>query len=123
MSQIDREQMRSYFDDFAGAEWERLEKDVCGRVSLEVHRQFLKRFINVGDQVLEVGAGPGRFTTELIALGARVVVTDFSPVQLELNRLRHADETSVESWEILDICDTSVGRISVKCFELQISRR
>lgn len=107
MTENDRDQMRAYFDDFAGAEWERLERDVAGRVSLEVHRQFLKRFINEGDRVLEVGAGPGRFTKELIDLGARVVVTDFSPVQLELNRARHLGATLVESWEILDICETS----------------
>ena len=107
MSENDRDQMRAYFDDFAGAEWERLECDIAGRVSLEVHRKFLKRFIHSGDRVLEIGAGPGRFTLELIDQGATVVVTDFSPVQLELNRVRHAESSSVESWGILDVCDTS----------------
>ena len=99
--------MRSYYDEFGHAEWERLGKDIRGRVSLEVHRQFLTRFINPGDRVLEVGAGPGRFTLELIEVGTRIAVTDFSPIQLELNRERLADSTSVESWEILDVCDTS----------------
>lgn len=107
MSQDDRHMMRTYYDEFGHAEWDRLEKDISGRVSLEVHRRFLTRFINQGDRVLEVGAGPGRFTLELIALGARVAVTDYSPVQLDLNRSRLADSTSVESWEILDVCDTS----------------
>src|SRR5487761_1979760 len=107
MTQTDREHMRSYFDEFAEGEWERLERDVSGRVSLEVHRRFLKRFIAEGDRVLEIGAGPGRFTRELIDLGASVVVTDFSPVQLELNRLRNSEQTSIESWDILDVCDTS----------------
>ena len=99
--------MRAYYDKFGHAEWERLEKDIGGRVSLEVHRQFLTRFINHGDRVLEIGAGPGRFTLELVDLGARVAVTDFSSVQLDLNQLRLADSTLVESWEILDVCDTS----------------
>lgn len=99
--------MRSYYDEFGNAEWERLEKDVNGRVSFEVHSQFLTRFISHGNRVLEVGAGPGRFTMELVDLGARVAVTDFSPVQLDLNRTRLASSTSVESWEILDVCDTS----------------
>ena len=107
MTQADREQMRAYFDDYASAEWDRLERDISGRVSLEVHRQFLRRFVQAGDRVLEVGAGPGRFTQELIELGAIVAVTDFSPIQLELNRQRHANSLSVESWEILDVCDTS----------------
>ena len=107
MTQEDRNGMRNYYDEFGHAEWERLEKDIGGRVSLEVHRQFLARFINDGDRVLEIGSGPGRFTLELIDLGARVAVTDFSPVQLDLNRMRLADSPSVESWEILDVCDTS----------------
>jgi SAM-dependent methyltransferase len=107
MTQDDRQKMRAYYDEFGNAEWERLEKDINGRVSLEVHRQFLTRFISQGDRVLEIGAGPGRFTMELADLGARVAVTDFSPIQLDLNRFRLADSTSVESWEILDVCDTS----------------
>ncbi len=107
MSQSDRQKMRTYYDAFGAAEWERHEKDIPGRVSLEVHRRFLARFVNPGDRVLEIGAGPGRFTLELINLGAKVTVTDFSPTQLELNRTRLGDSTSVESWQILDICDTS----------------
>lgn len=107
MTQDDRHMMRAYYDELGSTEWDRLEKDIGGRVSLEVHRQFLSRFIQHGDRVLEIGAGPGRFTLELIDLGARVAVTDFSPVQLDLNRTRFADSTSVESWEILDVCDTS----------------
>lgn len=107
MTQDDRQKMRSYYDEFGNAEWERLEKDINGRVSLEVHRRFLTRFISHGDRVLEIGAGPGRFTMGLIDLGARIVVTDFSPVQLNLNNTRLASSTSVESWEVLDVCDTS----------------
>ena len=107
MTQEDRNLVRNYYEEYAHAEWERLAEDIKGRVSLEVHRQFLTRFINHGDRILEIGAGPGRFTQELIDLGARVSVTDFSPVQLELNRMRLADSTSVGSWEILDVCDTT----------------
>ncbi|MDP1721397.1 MAG: class I SAM-dependent methyltransferase [Candidatus Nanopelagicaceae bacterium] len=107
MAESDRHMMRTYYDEFGTAEWERHEKDIPGRVSLEVHKRFLSRFINPGDRVLEIGAGPGRFTLELVNLGAQVAVTDFSPVQLDLNRTRLAGSTSVESWQILDICDTS----------------
>ncbi|OIQ72867.1 Mg-protoporphyrin IX methyl transferase [mine drainage metagenome] len=99
--------MRSYYDELGHAEWERLEASIAGRVSLEVHRRFLARFIGAGERVLEIGAGPGRFTLELVDLGARILVTDLSPVQLELNRTRLAGSSSVEAWQLLDVCDTS----------------
>lgn len=100
--------MRAYYDEFGNTEWERHVKDIPGRVSFEVHKRFLTRFVSPGDRVSEIGAGPGRFTLELINLGAQVAVTDFSYVQLELNRTRLAGSTSVESWQILDVCDTSI---------------
>ena len=72
MTAEDREATRAYYDEFGDAEWNPLAADVAGRVSLEVHRRFLARFVRPGARVLEVGAGPGRFTTELAALGATV---------------------------------------------------
>ena len=110
MSTKDREYMRDYYDRLGDDEWDRLEATLSGRVSFEVHRRFLERFIKPGETVLEVGAGPGRFTLELAALGAHVVVTDFSPVQLNLHEQHVAGtdaEISVVSRELLDICDTS----------------
>lgn len=110
MSTHDSATTRAYYDDLGDAEWSRLEADVAGRVSLEVHRRFLARFVRPGDRVLEVGAGPGRFTFALAALGATVVVTDLSPVQLDLNRERvggTAAEAAVERRELLDVGDAS----------------
>jgi SAM-dependent methyltransferase len=106
----DRMKMRARYDDQGEREWERLEKDPQNRVAYEIHRRFLNRFIDEGDHVLEVGAGPGRFTIDLAKIGATVEVTDFSPVQLELHR-QHlsgtAAEGAVTSRSLLDICDTS----------------
>ncbi|MDQ3663478.1 MAG: class I SAM-dependent methyltransferase, partial [Actinomycetota bacterium] len=102
--------VRSYFDAFAQGEWDRLDSSLAGQVSFEVHRRFLTRFVTPGMRVLEIGAGPGRFTIELARLGARVVVTDISPVQLELNE-RYVSEAgcaaAVERRELTDICDLS----------------
>jgi SAM-dependent methyltransferase len=110
MSVDDRAAVRDYYDRFGAAERDRLTADPAGRVSLEVHRRFLVRFVRPGDRVLEVGAGPGVFTAELARLGATVVVTDLSPVQLELNR-EHVGgtpaEAAVERRELLDVCDVS----------------
>lgn len=98
--------VRAYFDAFAAAEWERLAETRAGQVSFEVHRRFLARFVKPGMRVLEVGAGPGRFTIELARLGCQVVTTDLSPVQLALNeQYVGAAGVQVERRELADICD------------------
>jgi SAM-dependent methyltransferase len=110
MTEADRASVRDYYDAWGEKEWDRLVADVPGRVSFEVHRRFLRRFITPGSSVLEVGAGPGRFTIELAGVGARIDVTDYSPVQLELNAVmvgRTEAEESVRTRTLLDICDTS----------------
>ncbi|WP_454048752.1 class I SAM-dependent methyltransferase [Cellulomonas sp. Marseille-Q8402] len=110
MTADDRAAVRDYYDRFGAAERDRLTGDPAGRSSLEVHRRFLARQVRAGDRVLEVGAGPGVFTTELARIGASVVVTDVSPVQLDLHR-RHVgptpEESAVERRELLDVCDVS----------------
>ncbi|MGF1427307.1 class I SAM-dependent methyltransferase [Kitasatospora sp. LaBMicrA B282] len=104
------EGIRRFYDRLAHGEAERLVKDIPGRVSLEVHRRFLRRHIRPGWRALEVGAGPGRFTVELAALGASVVVSDLSPVQLALNTefvTAAGAEHAVERREELDVRDLS----------------
>src|SRR5580693_5548867 len=110
MSLADREAMREFYDELGEAEWGRLVDSPRGRVSFEVHRRFLTRYIEPGSRVLEIGAGPGRFTLELAQIGASIVVTDFSEVQLAFNRVHVGDteaERAVESRAIVDVCDTS----------------
>jgi SAM-dependent methyltransferase len=110
MSRDDREHIRALYDEAGDAEWLRLERTPSGRVSHVIHQRFLACYVKSGDHVLEVGAGPGRFTFDLAALGARVDVTDISQVQLDLHRI-HLEgsqaENAVLSRTILDICDTS----------------
>ncbi|MEV1006310.1 methyltransferase domain-containing protein [Streptomyces sp. NPDC049881] len=104
------EAIRRYYDDLAEGEQDRLSKDIAGRVSFEIHRRFLNRYLKTGQRVLEIGAGPGRFTTVLAEAGARVVVTDISTVQLQLNEdnvTAAGAEHAVESRHTLDIRDTS----------------
>ncbi len=100
------ERVRTHFDEIGEGEWERLAATPRDRVSFELHRRLLAQWIEPGDRVLEVGAGPGRFTIELARLGARVTVTDLSPVQLGCNE-RHVFEAgcagAVEARLPLDI--------------------
>jgi SAM-dependent methyltransferase len=106
----DREKIRAMYDGAGDKEWERLERDARGRVAFEVHRRFLSRYLTPSQHVLEIGAGPGRFTFVLADLGVTVEVTDFSQVQLDHNRSRVEGsdaERAVVSRSLLDICDTS----------------
>jgi SAM-dependent methyltransferase len=88
----------------------RPDSDACLRVSREVHRRFLRRFVPRGARVLEIGAGANRFTTELAARGCRVVVTDPSSALLAAHERRVRGtpaECSVLRREVLDATDLS----------------
>lgn len=98
----------AYYDDYGEREWTRFEDGGSTPGNLAVHIHYLRRFVRPGDRVLEIGAGPGRFTIELARIGAEVVVTDLSPVQLELNREKVAAagcEERVVERVLADVCD------------------
>jgi ubiquinone/menaquinone biosynthesis C-methylase UbiE len=106
----DPERAAAFYDDYGEQEWTRFDQIRMGPANLEVHRHYLRRFVRAGDHVLDVGAGPGRFTIELARLGALVVVADLSPGQLELNREKVAAagvEASVVDRVVADVADLS----------------
>jgi len=109
-SKYNPEWTATYYDDYAEREWDRFARSPFDRVNLFVHAHYLRDFVKPGSRVLEVGAGPGRFTQVLADLGCRVVVSDLSEVQLNLHR-KHAEEQgfghAVESHQQLDVCDLS----------------
>lgn len=99
-----------YYDVLGDLEWDRLDATVAGRVSFQLHRRLLAEYVRPGWRVLEVGAGPGRFTRVLAELGATVVVSDISPVQRRLNADHLTGtpaEAAVEARVLLDVADTS----------------
>lgn len=118
----DNAAIERYFDALGEKEWDRLETDLRSRVSLEMHHRFLRRWVAPGTRVLEIGAGPGRFTIELARMGCRVVVSDISGVQLELNQRRVSDaglSDRVESWRRLDVRD--LGELATGSFDAVVA--
>jgi len=116
------ERVRRHFDELADGEWERLDANPRSRVSFEIHQRFLAERVSAGNRVLEIGAGPGRFTMALAEMGARVVVTDLSEVQLALNRQHVSEagaEEAVEARYLLDVRDT--GRFSTDEFDVVLA--
>jgi ubiquinone/menaquinone biosynthesis C-methylase UbiE len=50
----------------------------------QIYLHHLHRKVNKGDRVLDAGCGAGRFTRELVQMGADVVALDISTKQLAL---------------------------------------
>ncbi|MBS1727501.1 MAG: methyltransferase domain-containing protein [Armatimonadetes bacterium] len=108
--QYDSTWVERYFDEFADQEWDRLALNPMREIQFLVHRQLLLNHVGGGSEVLEVGAGPGKFTQELVRHGCQVTVADISSVQLELNQAKAKElgfEHGVAAWEKLDLCDLS----------------
>ena len=106
----DPHHIAEFFDAYGEREWDRLVSTVHDRVSFEMHRRVLARYVHPRDRVLEAGAGAGRFTIELARLGASVTVMDISPEQIRLNeaKTRAAGAAEgVETWAVADVCDLS----------------
>jgi SAM-dependent methyltransferase len=103
MSAWDPRRTAEYFDDFGEREWTRFESGVTPGPSLTTHTRMLEGYVRPGYRVLDAGAGPGRFTLELLRLGAHVTALDISPGQLELLQARVPDAEAV----VGDITDLS----------------
>lgn len=106
----DPQYISRYYDLYADREWQRFEVDVAGRMNFLTHRRLLEEYVRPGTSVLDVGAGPGRFSIELAHLGARVTVGDISPGQLALHREKTEEagvEESIVGRHVVDIVDLS----------------
>jgi SAM-dependent methyltransferase len=100
----------AFYDAYGEREWTRFEDGTTSPVSFAIHLHYLESFVRAGDRVLEIGAGPGRFTIELARIGARVSVGDISPEQLRLNAeivAAASVEDSVEERAVVDVVDLS----------------
>jgi SAM-dependent methyltransferase len=118
-SKYNPSEIARHFDEEGLEEWNRLVATPVDEVSLHIHAHYLKDFVKIGQRVLEIGAGAGRFTQVLAGLGTRIVAADISPVQLELNR-RHAQQYgfagAVEAWQQADMCAMSMfGNAAFDC--------
>jgi ubiquinone/menaquinone biosynthesis C-methylase UbiE len=99
---------RSFYNTWGAREWDRLESSFENRINYRIHRELLAEHIRPGDEVLEAGAGPGRFTIEMARIGATITACDLSDVQLSVNREKVTEAglaDRVTGWHQADIVD------------------
>lgn len=101
---------QAHYDAVADKEWTRLTRSRRGELNFLVHMDVLQRHLTTDMDVLEIGAGAGIYTKELVHMARRLVVSDLSEVQLALNR-DHMRELGVldrvAEYRILDLADLS----------------
>jgi ubiquinone/menaquinone biosynthesis C-methylase UbiE len=99
---------RKYYDSFGEREWTRLSRDCPGELLFHVHMDVFRHHVHKKASVLELGAGAGIFSKELITLAGQLVVSDISEEQLAINKFKMTElglENRIEDFLILDITD------------------
>lgn len=110
---------RKYYDSFGEKEWTRLSRDCAGELLYHVHMDVFRCYVHQENSVLELGAGAGIFSKELVTLAGRLVVSDISEQQLAINRLKMRElgfEDRIEDFRILDITD--LGGVSDNYYDV-----
>lgn len=110
MAAYDPKIPRDHYDHLAENEFERLSRTCHGELSFLVHMEVLRKYIKEGMDVLEIGAGAGIFTKDLVHMCNRLVVGDISKVQLDANRANMdglAVLDRVDEYRELDLADLS----------------
>ena len=99
---------RKHYDQLGDDEWTRLTRSRRGELNYIVHMDVLRHHIRGDMDVLEIGAGAGIFTKELVHMAKKLVVADLSQVQLDLNQ-KHMRELGlldrVDEYRVLDLID------------------
>lgn len=82
------------YDQYATAEYERLDRSLLHRAEFVLTAELLDEFVAPGTDVLDVGAGPGRYAEHLLRRGCRVGLTDLSAESLRLFEERVEPDTA-----------------------------
>lgn len=102
---------REKYNNYGDREWTRLEKDGHGELLYRVHLEMLNRYIQKSDSVLEIGAGSGRYTKDLVQRCKSLAVADISAHQIAFNQAKMKELSlfdKVASYHVLDILDMDV---------------
>lgn len=99
---------KDYYDSFGEKEWTRLSRDCPGELLFHVHMDVFRRHVHKDASVLELGAGAGIFSKELVTLARQLAVSDISEEQLAINKSKMTElglAKRIKDFLILDITD------------------
>jgi len=102
---------RNRYDNYGDREWTRLEKDGHGELLYQVHLDILKRYVKPTDKVLEIGAGSGRYTKDIVTMCAELSVADISSHQIAFNKSKMRELSLIDrikSFHVLDVLDMGI---------------
>lgn len=99
---------KNRYDNYEDREWTRLEKDGHGELLYHVHLDVLQRYIAQDYKVLEIGAGSGRYTKDLVKMCNELTVGDISTHQIQFNKSKMKELSlfdQVKMFCVLDVLD------------------
>ncbi|MFC2028961.1 hypothetical protein ACFLTX_03435 [Chloroflexota bacterium] len=88
LPEYDESVPKSWYDSSGEKEWTRLTRNRLGELLFHVHMDIFHHYIKNDASVLELGAGAGIFSKELVNLAGKLVVSDISKEQLAINKLK-----------------------------------
>lgn len=72
---MSNEVVRRFYNENVQAEWARMERHP---VEFAINSHYIKRYVQPGMRVLDIGGGPGRYSLMLAELGCEVMLVDLS---------------------------------------------
>lgn len=102
---------RDKYNNYGDREWTRLEKDGHGELLYRVHLDILSRYVKESDKVLEIGAGSGRYTKDIVQFCSSLIVADISEHQIEFNKSKMKElslSSRIESFHVLDVLNMRI---------------
>ncbi len=103
--------VKKRYDNYGDREWKRLEQDANGVLLYEVHKELLLRYIKKSDCVLEIGAGSGRYTKDIVDICSELTVADISSHQIEFNKQKMKELgkfDKIKAFHVIDMIDMNI---------------
>lgn len=101
----DFQKVESYYKAFN--EWNRT-FTAEGTLEFEIILDLIKKYTRVGDKVLDLGGGPGRYTIELAKTGRHMSLGDISPELIAIAKEKTSGLSHIEAINVVNAMDLGI---------------